>query len=450
MNSEKRGPDLAANWLTVYPSTNKKDRKFLLEFSRLLGNTPDTKEIVLAISEALETRSFKRKQLNNHQIKLLINVFNFITRGVELGVDVAVSLQERMVTDRETVNNQRKRNELRDYYNNWSFYTGDYRGQLVENSTNDLNIDIFNDENYIPNQEPGDCVHFLKKRIEKLLTTKKNLPVVLIDIGAMYGTTLLELASVFEEEILAGKLVLIGTDLILDKKFIEEGPKPSNGNRLYSNYEKLYKSVGHLVHFLVSDVKNLKNNSISLPTGDTLIISPGSVDIVHESWSISAHSRSLERDIINICDLLGDNGVLMSRTSDPIRGGSGIRKGPETNYISPAYFEVSNITKADLYKTKLYEILNTDDDFKMRTIFEETKSAAVGTLENRGYKIIDRIVDPTSGQKKDLSYTFYVGNNAVPLDIYDEKGNKMIVKDNTPERQRKGPLKFIKKIFRKN
>jgi hypothetical protein len=147
------------------------------------------------------------------------------------------------------------------------------------------------DDTYVPHEVAGDTVHFLNQRIDSLLKENRSEPVVVVDIGGMYGMTLLELADQHQSEIQDGKLILIVTNIGHTREIIENARIPTNGLGIYNNYRELYQRAGHSVHFVNTDVKGLLQTSIRLPSGVEYKLKPGSIDIIHESWSLSVHSN---------------------------------------------------------------------------------------------------------------------------------------------------------------
>lgn len=432
---EQKFLDESANWLSVYPAQSKQERQKLLDLAKSIGNRPDTQEIVMALSDAVDKKSFKGKALSAKDIQLLQRVLKFIGEGVSLGIDEAVSLKLRRLTDAETKQTAQSRSETENSAESWSFYSGDYRGQVIGESDQARkthpymssytgNFEKINNESYVPIQENGDAVQLLKMRVEQLLQKKLDSPVVLIDVGAMYGTSLLELAIAFKSEVEQGRLILVATNLGLSREIIEQASKPVNGQRLPKNYDQLYQEAGHLVHFLETDVEGLMDKELTLPNKEMFKLTKGAVDIIHENWSISAHSKSLEIDLAQIADLLGDQGMLLSRTNDPKRSSGGLgRSESKSDYLPTGYFTVSSFSKA--YMENGYDL---QDKFHTRNVAREMMNAAIQTLFNRGFYTVDKVVSPDDQQTHVLNYAFYMAKNSEPLTIYTEKGQEIVIR----------------------
>ncbi len=431
----------STNWLTIFPTKNEQEKTLLEELHGTLGDFPDTQEIVLALSEALETRTLKGKKLSPSHLHFLQKAYDFISEGVQLGVDEAVSLRNRDITDRELKKNAPEV---------WSFYSGDYRGQMIGETeaerkkhplmpsvTGDPKLMI--DEKYVPHEQLGDTVHFIRKRLEQLLEKRRPEPVVLVDIGAMYGSTLLELADYFKNDILEGKLILIATNIGLNRQKMETKARPMNGTGFYRNYQELYQKAGQLVHFLQNDVEGLVGKELTLPAGQIYTLDPGTVDFVHENWSISKHSKTLERDVAFISSLVGKTGLIMSHQHDPVRGSGGLlaSQKPEKVHM-PSYFSITKLSRArpDDVEAQLA--------FETKNIHLSMLQQANRTLHNQGFKVIDRITDPQTKEKHQLNYAFWLGSDAEPLKVYKADGTEIIIR--VPE-TKSGMWKKLKKIL---
>lgn len=427
----------SANWLTVYPTHDKIEKKYLSEFEKSLGNFVDTQEIVLAIGEALETGVWQGKKISLQQHKLLERVLEFISRGVSFGVDEAVSLRNRRVTDAERKRYARESAENDKKVEIWSYYSGDYRGLLVGDTikgrashpfkgayTGDINEMI--SERYKPSERVGDTVHFLSERIIQLLEMKRDKPVVLVDIGAMYGSTLLELAIKHQKAIREGRLVLIATNIGLNIDVIKNTPRPRNGIGMYNNYDELLREAEDLVHYLVTDVEGLLETDLMLPNGTKYSVKENSVDIIHENWSVSYHSRSLEHDISIMARLIGQNGMILSHRHDPLRGSGGLSdtgmNSHNHTYTAVAalskYSQMKGISDEEFERLQGFQLLDIDQN-----IIQQTNK----TLLNFGLKRVESIRDPKTNDEHELNYSLWLGKSCEPVTIYTQGGESITI-----------------------
>jgi hypothetical protein len=92
-----------------------------------LGNLPDTQIVVLAIEEALRTKKWQEQELTPPQLSLLQRVWEHLEKGVALGLDEAVNLRNREVSERLK---KRAREEMMSG-DRHSYDSGDYRGNLA-------------------------------------------------------------------------------------------------------------------------------------------------------------------------------------------------------------------------------------------------------------------------------------------------------------------------------
>jgi hypothetical protein len=432
-------PMQSMNWLSIYPTISTTEREFLDRFSISLGNFPKTQDIVLAVDEAIDKKSHQGAQLQAEELSLLKNVFGFISEGVSLGLDEGVDIRNREIADAFVKQKFLERTgDLRE----WNFYSGFYGGDFVEppqevvrqrkiehlaesdSSTQQLH------EQYIPHEQTGDTVEFLTKRLKKLLEVKKDAPVVMVDIGGMYGTTMLELASVFPEEIHNGKLLLVVTNLTLDKEKIDLRALPTNGTGMPNNYSTLYKQYGDMVHFVVSDVQGLVGKKITLPDGSEFQIGNGSCDILHESWSISTNSKILEKEAETLADLVGTKGIILSRRTDSFKRTSGISTPRQNmkNLFSVGFSLLSFFANTPVQG---HEETKNQMAFRTRPLLDARLSVVTHNLHAKGLQEISSVVDQEQ-KVHSLNYAVWMGSQAEPLDIVDYKGNSMSVQSNTP------------------
>lgn len=142
---------------------------------------------------------------------------------------------------------------------------------------------------------------------EKKKTGRKD-PVLAVDFGGMFGASWCRLAANFENEIKAGELSLIVTNLALDL------PEWGSVQGLYSeNQRALPISKGdaevidryrHLVTYISADAEEVMQRF------------GGKVDILHEDNAIM-HSVIPEEDMQFLASALRNDGVLMMGSMEP-------------------------------------------------------------------------------------------------------------------------------------
>lgn len=436
----------STNWLTLYPTHVQKEIDFLNEFSLLIGNLPNTKDVVLAIVSALENYEFEGRKISETEHQLLQKVYEYICLGVEKGFDEAANIKNRAVTAKEKI--KKERNNSEDVLNNngsensdesdrfkWSYYSGEYSGPLTSelgNTSNKQKIAL--QPEISPTERVGDVVHFFSRRIESLLAQKRTKPIVMLDIGAMYATTWLELANKFKQEVLDGKIVFIATNVSLSYEEIKVMDRPhERETKLRPNYSELLNEAGELVHFLVCDVSDLVNMQILLPNGEELNLGEDTIDVAHECWSISIHSLILEKDITVLIDLLGTKGILMSNKKDRVRKNGGL-SASEINFDIHQYadFTVGTTVKAPYNETAFNEL----NEMKSRGLKDDMKLRANNNLKKRGFTLFENANDPIQKKKYSLNYSFWVGKDALPLNIESPEGNQLSLDQNGQRKNR--------------
>ena len=225
----------STNWLTVFPTADEIEANFLEDFSKSLGTLPDTQIVVLSLRQALDTQSWQGQKLTGPQLELLQRVWQHIEKGVALGLDEAVNIRNREVSE---IIKKLSSEEMMSG-DPHSFDSGDYRGNLAVSEKKHFparQVKSFFTPEYVPHLETGDTVNFIANRISQLLNLHLERPIVCVDIGAMKAATWLELAEIFSKEIKLGKLILIATNI--SQPIEDINPQANND----------------LVQFLVADV----------------------------------------------------------------------------------------------------------------------------------------------------------------------------------------------------
>lgn len=396
----------STNWLTVFPTPSEEEATFLEGFSRSLGDLPDTQVVVLAIDEALRTKEWNGNKLSDEQVELLQRVWNHIDKGVGLGLDEAVNLKNRELSER-----LKRKTPIEEMINEFehSHDTGDYRGNLaVLEHTPEVygNAHSFYVPEYVPHLEIGDTVNFLTRRIEQLLSLNSSKPVVCLDVGCMKGETWLELSKVFEQEIKDGKLILIATNI--SQPIEEINPQ----------------AINSLVQFLVSDLGGIYGKELTLPNGQKYVLNAGSIDILHENKSISQHDLILDKNAKILAELVGSTGMIMSSQNDIRRGSAPGLSQPERSLKVKI-----NGNGSLVHKTKARLRDNTPHmealKFNTRDIGDDILRRTVNTLSSSGLTGINKAKNLSSDESFNLRYIFWVGENTPELKITDSNGEKL-------------------------
>lgn len=131
-------------------------------------------------------------------------------------------------------------------------------------------------------------------------------PVNVLDIGGGLGTSWSRLALRFEDEVLAGNLNFIVTNLKNDPEdFL---PEQIEGETLLSR-------TRHLVQFIKGTFSEIGDTSINKPDGTTIPLR-GNMAIVHENLSVTAWSKIPEWDILEVAELVEPSGIYVVNSSD--------------------------------------------------------------------------------------------------------------------------------------
>lgn len=413
----------STNWLTIYPTKDQKEKEVLRAFSESLGGNADTQQVVLAVDEALRTKQWRDRKLSTSELQLLQKVWNHLTQGIALGIDEAVNLKNRQVTERI----KQKKAESMLLGVGFDFVSGDYRGNMAIGKFDpdplSKSIEVDHPE-YIPHTEIGDTVQFLTQRIEQLLALKTDKPVICIDIGAMHGKTWRELADVFATQIKAGRLVLIATNVSLT---------PDQISGLDSD---------SLVQFIATDVTGLQDLEISLPNQQTIKLSSGSVDILHESISISAHDKTLDVDARILTNLIGDTGLIMTSQIDLKRGdrvGLSHLADDAVGFVSGK----GTVTQHSGARIRDEDASLAAYKFDTKDIHLDLLQKAIQTFEQAGLTDTNKAWNPETGEEYALRYKFWLAKNTPPLQLIDTQGNVLL------QGEKPIPINNFRKLFQK-
>ena len=154
----------------------------------------------------------------------------------------------------------------------------------------------------------------LKKTIEEILEAKRNnddsTPVIAVDFGGMYSLSFLRIAAELEKKdnlISSGNVVLIVTNLEFT---VDYGIQTAGQgyNDIGSDELALVQKYKHLVHYIKSDAAELRNQEITLPSGQTLKIKE-SIDLIHEMDALM-HGAKNDTDLPLLARNLSTYGIL--------------------------------------------------------------------------------------------------------------------------------------------
>lgn len=168
----------------------------------------------------------------------------------------------------------------------------------------------------IINVEALSCFEiFLRDSIERLLVLKKEEPVVILDIGSMAGMSWHRLANYYAEEVKKGKIVFIATAIAYNPDDEETTAPKFRKEYLTTEERDFLKRTKGLVHHINGSISQLRRKRITLPDGKMMPLEH-SVDIVHESTSLTSWTKTPDIDILRIPALLSDIGTYFVYSTD--------------------------------------------------------------------------------------------------------------------------------------
>lgn len=213
----------------------------------------------------------------------------------------------------------------RETKDDWTLHLGDYGDEKILESDSWDRVDYL-DERVAGNEtELLGAEKHLASIIRKKLEDKSNTePFIVLDIGGMNGTTWLRLAEEFEEEVRTSRVSFVVSNL----KFVpgsetEDRSLYGHDTKVSKDYVDTTRKKG-IVNYVQGNLGRLRRKSISLPNGRELKLE-GNCGLIHESSSVSAWSLIPELELQRIPNLLKENGVYISPTSEP----SGEKMGNE-------------------------------------------------------------------------------------------------------------------------
>jgi len=191
-----------------------------------------------------------------------------------------------------------------------------------------------------------------KQAMEVLEAKKKDnvgKPVVVLDLGGMYGLTFLRLAKATEELVKEGKIVYVVSNLTFNPGIISEDQVKEFPGLNHSDYNDFFLQNRGLVHFIVSDVDELGDTQIDLPDGGNLQLG-GNIDIIHEQSALGK-STIPDSDLPTLGKTLSPYGIFFLGDKDPLCT------------VNPPAFEVGvknllqiGVTELDIGDSGIYRV----------------------------------------------------------------------------------------------
>ena len=152
------------------------------------------------------------------------------------------------------------------------------------------------------------------KQIMEILAAKQrdsiSDPVVVLDIGGMYGISLIKLAKATEELVKQGNVVYAVSNLTFNPGTMPDEEVRSTVTGLgHPEYDDFFLQNRGLVHFIMSDVEELKDIQLSIPNGRSLRLF-GNLDLIHEQNALGK-SPMLDSDLPDLGNALSPYGTLL-------------------------------------------------------------------------------------------------------------------------------------------
>ncbi|HSX29689.1 MAG TPA: hypothetical protein VLE73_03970 [Candidatus Saccharimonadales bacterium] len=219
--------------------------------------------------------------------------------------------------------------------NAYLVHNGDYRSlyMLAQGGSNSLSTEAF-----------------LCKRIRQLRDSSSgDKPAVCLDAGAGAALSMLRLAKHYDQDIAAGRVALVGTNLTLS---IAAYIQKANATTARDEAKALYAAYGHNVHELQTGFTPDQNHSIILPNGKQLPLE-GNVGVVHERLSVSHWAPDPKQQIPVLGGLTAPEGIYMVPKSDV-----GARLHPSK--IRKVYQTAHNMLREDYGLQPVYTVEEGD------------------------------------------------------------------------------------------
>ncbi len=218
--------------------------------------------------------------------------------GLELAPDIRGRVQKQKATERQMLSSGERE---------WGISLGSYADDRIAygHFREPVEFGKFRLENY---------ELFVHDQIPNLLANNRgDQPVILLDIGGGAGNSWSKLALAYEEEVRSGKLAFVVSNLASTPE--QQLENHSHNRRLTRSEKDILEEVRakNLVHFVTGNLNQLRQESITLPNGQTLPLRDN-VNFVNEELSVTAWSHTPDLDILKIGRLISpSSGIYVAR-----------------------------------------------------------------------------------------------------------------------------------------
>lgn len=192
----------------------------------------------------------------------------------------------------------------------WPVRTGIYKNGLSKDQPESITI------NGIDLEGMEVVIH---KQIMDILAAKNrdnvDNPVVVLDLGGMYGLSSIRLAKATEELVRQGKIVYVVSNLTFNpSKMSDEQVRSAATGLGNPDYDDFFLQNRELVHFIMSDAEELKDTQVTLPNGERLSLF-GNIDLIHEQTTLGK-SQVLDSDLPTLGKSLSPYGIFFLGDKD--------------------------------------------------------------------------------------------------------------------------------------
>jgi len=87
-----------------------------------------------------------------------------------------------------------------------------------------------------------------------------------------------------------------------------------------------------------------------------------------------------------------------------------------------------------------YESYQDLSELQVKTPHVDRLIRATRNLAHAGYRLIEEVRVPTAKEKHELNYSFWLGKEALPLEVFTEDGQKITVESEKPKYDFPGAL----------
>jgi len=190
-------------------------------------------------------------------------------------------------------------------------------------------------------------------QVMNLLAAKErdhiDVPVVVLDLGGMYGVPLIRLAKATEDLVKRSKIVYVVSNLTFNPATMSDEEVRNFTGLGHSDYDDFFLQNRRLVNFLVSDAEELRDAQISLPNGKSMSLY-GHIDLIHEQNALGK-SQLLDSDLPTLGTSLSSYGTIFLGDKDA------------NNTVNPTAFRIGErnllqigVKKIDLGNNAVYNV----------------------------------------------------------------------------------------------